>query len=121
MADFPLCTDTQIKVVGKCRKAIEVHPELRFGDEAVVVCIAFDVGVLFTPEIGKTGERIFALTEVHIPCAGELEAVGRVMILQVLIESREGIATSEVAIERFVLEEWASSGANKAKEETVFS
>ena len=60
--------------------------------------IAFDVGVLFTPEIGKSGERIFTLTEVHIPCAGELEAVGRIVILQVLIESREGVAASEVAV-----------------------
>lgn len=65
---------------------VQVHPELRFGDEYKVVCIAVAIHMLLTPEIRKSAASIASAVKVQRPGTGKLEVMRFLISLDVLVE-----------------------------------
>ena len=93
IAQFHFRTDTQVKVFIHSLDAVQVYPELRFGEEN-----GFSILGFFTPPVDKTGEGEQILAKVHVPCSCQLEVIRGWVLLYILIHSSQCEASGKRSI-----------------------
>ena len=96
--DFPFGTHAKIELVIHFLKRIEIKPELRFGKEYEFVLVSVHVGVLLTPEVGKSREREHSFTEIEIPCSCKLEIAWRFVAVYILVHCRHRESLREMEL-----------------------